>query len=495
MSFVSLSFLAFFVAVLAGLTLMPTRAARQAFLLVANAVFYGAGTPWFLLVLALPSLVDYACALRIEDSADSVARRRWLVLSLVVNLGILAYFKYANFFVDNVAALFGVSTVPIDIVLPVGISFFTFKTMSYTIDVYRGRLQVCRSLWRYTMFVSFFPELVAGPIVRASVFLPQMDRSLKLSWARSAEGLQIVLLGFTKKRLIADRLAVFADAVFANPGAFSQGTVLAGIVAYSLQIYCDFSGYSDMAIGIARIIGFDLPENFNMPYVATSITEFWRRWHITLSQWLRDYLYIPLGGNRRGAKRMYVNLILTMLLGGLWHGAQWTFVIWGGLHGIGLAAHKIAQGRNERRAAMSGRPAMIVKTLIAWAATYAFVCLGWVFFRSPSVPAAMIMLRKAVGLTPGGIVWFSLPTVLLIPLVAAGHAIGVIIARRDRAVHALSARGQDMASRDAGAQALTGSYLLLPRLGFTSAFVLTVWVLALYLFTPLHRSPFIYFQF
>jgi alginate O-acetyltransferase complex protein AlgI len=492
-SFVSFSFATFFVVVLAGLALMPTRAARQAFLLVANAVFYGSETPWFLLILALPSLVDYACALLIQESTDARARGQWLTLSLVVNLGILVYFKYANFFVDNISALFGVTAVPLDIVLPIGISFFTFKTMSYTIDVYRGRLQACRSLWRYAMFVSFFPELVAGPIVRASVFLPQMDRSLKFSWARTAAGIQIVLLGFTKKRLIADRLAIFADAVFANPGSFSQGTVLAGIVAYSLQIYCDFSGYSDMAIGVALIIGFDLPENFNMPYVATSITDFWRRWHITLSQWLRDFLYIPLGGNRCGPHRTYVNLMLTMLLGGLWHGAQWTFVIWGGLHGLGLAVHKFLQGRHERSGTPDRKPASFARTAVAWAATYGFVCLGWVFFRSSNVPSAMIMLRKAVGLTPGGIAWFSLPTLLLVPIVAAGHAIGIVIARRERSVRNASS-GRDSATADSG-HALTGSYLLLPRLGFTSAFVLTVWILALYLFVPLHRSPFIYFQF
>src|SRR5262245_23941043 len=365
MSFVSWGFVAFFAAVLAGLKLMPTRSARQLLLLVANAVFYGSGTTWHLLVLAAPALVDYACAVRIEDARDARERRRWLLVSLVSNLGLLAYFKYANFFVDNVAALFGVSAAPLDIALPVGISFFTFKTMSYTIDVYRREIPACRSLWRYAMFVSFFPELVAGPIVRASIFLPQMDRPLALRWRRTAAGLQIVLLGLAKTLLIADRLAVFSDALFASPGAFSPATVAAAVVAYSLQIYCDFSGYSDMAIGVARVIGFDLPENFDMPYLSVSITEFWRRWHMTLSRWLRDYLYIPLGGNRCGAIRTYVNLIVTMLLGGLWHGANWTFVAWGLWHGIGRATHKLWRG--GRRA---GERSLMWK-LVSWAATYA----------------------------------------------------------------------------------------------------------------------------
>lgn len=277
MSFVSFEFLGFFAAVLAGLAVMPTRAARLFLLLIANIVFYGSSSASSLAILTVPSLVDYACAIRIEGAADPATKRRWLVLSLATNLGILAYFKYANFFGDTIAALLGVSAARLDILLPVGISFFTFKTMSYTIDVYRGRLRACRSAWRYAMFVSFFPELVAGPIVRASVFLPQMERPIRIEWSRVTSGLRIILLGITKKMLIADRLASYVDVVFANPGSFSQGAVAAGVVAYSIQIYCDFSGYSDMAVGIARIIGFDLPMNFDMPYLSRSVTEFWRR--------------------------------------------------------------------------------------------------------------------------------------------------------------------------------------------------------------------------
>lgn len=488
MSFVSLAFVVFFGAVIAGLGVMPTRESRQAFLLVASLVFYAAGTPWFIIVLLVPSVVDYACAIRMEESRDRRTRRLWLVLSLVTNLGILFYFKYANFFVDNVAELIGVKPGPLVVVLPVGISFFTFKTMSYTIDVYRGTLPACRRVRDYTMFVSFFPELVAGPIVRASVFLPQMSRSLHLSWSRAKIGIPMILLGVSKKLLLADRLAIFVDPVFRRPELFSGGTVATAVVAYSLQIYCDFSGYSDIAIGIAKIIGFDLPENFNMPYLARSITEFWRRWHITLSEWLRDYLYIPLGGNRRGTLRTYVNLMLTMLLGGLWHGANWTFVIWGLLHGAGLATHKLW---------VRYRPAGIrlpsfVGGFIGWALTYAFVCLGWVFFRAPSLASAGVILRKISGLSSGGISWFYLPFWLLLPLVAAAHLVGVMLGRRRADSGGVSETGKHVVlARPLFPTPLTFS----PGLNFAVAFCLTLWVAVLYLFTPIQRSPFIYFQF
>ena len=478
MSFVSWSFAALFAAVLIGLRLMPTRGSRQVLLLIANVVFYGSATPWHLLVLAVPSVVDYAAAIRIEESASEAVRKRWLVVSLACNLGLLGYFKYADFFVDTIAHLVGVSTAPLDVALPIGISFFTFKTMSYTIDVYRREIPACRSLWRYAMFVSFFPELVAGPIVRASIFLPQMERSLAPRVRRTASGLQIMLLGAAKKLLIADRLASYSDAVFASPGAFSQATVIAGVIAYSLQIYCDFSGYSDMAIGAARVIGFDLPENFDMPYLSLSITEFWRRWHMTLSRWLRDYLYIPLGGNRRGPLRTYVNLIATMLLGGLWHGASWTFVAWGLLHGIGLATHKLRRtGRPEtERSTMS--------TLASWAGTYAFVCVGWVFFRSPDFATAGAVLAKMAGLAPGGATWIYAPLLMAVPVVVLAHAAGVA-ARQGAIAQALRT------SRQGG----SGTYLTLRSAGFTAGAVTAAALLALFLFAPLHLSPFIYFKF
>ena len=477
MSFVSVWFPPFLAVVLLALALIPARGARYGFLLFANLVFYAAGTPWFILVLLLPSVVDYWCALRMEDTRDPRAKRQWLVLSLAVNLGILAFFKYTNFFIENVAGLFGVYAAPLIVALPIGISFFTFKTMSYTIDVYRGVIPATRSLRDYTMFVSFFPELVAGPIVRASIFMPQMSRTLSGSWRRIRGAVPIVLLGFTKKLLVADRLAVFIEPVFASPGIYSRGTLATAVVAYAIQIYCDFSGYTDIAIGVARMIGFDLPENFDMPYLSTSITEFWRRWHMTLSAWLRDYLYIPLGGNRKGPGRTYVNLILTMLLGGLWHGASWTFVLWGLYHGIGLAAHKRwREWRGDARAGTIG-------TVAGWAATFAFVCGGWILFRAANLPIAATVFARLLGPAGDGIEWFFPPFWILLPIVAAAHAVG-------RAAGVSSTPGD-------GAHVGRHGYLLrlMPSGAGMTAFLLTGWAVLLYLFVPLQRSPFIYFQF
>ena len=498
MVFTSFAFLVFFAGVMVGLAVLPQNRWRQLLILGASCYFYSYWNPKYLLLLATPSVIDYLCAIRVEDATDPRVRKRWLVLSLITNLGLLAYFKYTNFFIDNVATLFGIEARHLDIVLPVGISFFTFKTLSYTIDVYRKELPACRSILTYAMFVTYFPELVAGPIVRASVFLPQITRSLRPSWTRARIGLQVVLLGVTKKLVIADRFAVFVDPVFASPQSFSSPTIVAAVVAYSFQIYCDFSGYSDIAIGVSQIIGFDLPENFNMPYISTSVTEFWRRWHITLSSWLRDYLYIPLGGNRKGRVRTYVNLIITMLLGGLWHGASWNFVIWGLLHGIALAIHKLWQRWRGERRWRGG-------WLLGWAATYSFVCFAWVFFRAHSFGDAWIIIRKLCWVAPGGISWVYSPLFLLLPLIVVAHLIGVLAARQaaafpnDDSVPAIqplerlySEAGESFAVRPHKA---AGLYVLLPLPGFVGGFLLTLWLLFVYLFASLDTGAFIYFQF
>jgi alginate O-acetyltransferase complex protein AlgI len=488
MSFVSLEFPLFLAGVLLGMAIMPTRGARHAFLLVANLAFYAAGTPWFIIVLLVPAVVDYACAIRMEESADPVERKRWLVLSLVVNLGVLCYFKYADFLGDSIARAIGIESAPLMVALPIGISFFTFKTMSYTIDVYRGRIAACRRLWHYTMFVSFFPELVAGPIVRASVFLPQMTRRLRFSGHRVAHAIPLVLLGLTKKLLVADRLAVFVDPVFARPEIYSRGTLTTAVVAYAIQIYCDFSGYTDIAIGVGRMIGFDLPENFNMPYLATSITDFWRRWHMTLSSWLRDYLYIPLGGNRRGRARTYVNLMITMVLGGLWHGASWAFVLWGLFQGAGLAGHKLWA---ESRLGQAARG--IVATTIAWLATFAFVCVGWIFFRSPDLATALLIIGRIFGPHAGGVEWFFLPFWILMPLVVLAHVLGVL-AERTR-LEEVRARLNDSIRIRLPVRGLAPLRFVVPRRTVTSAFLVTAWIILLFLFSPVQRSAFIYFQF
>jgi alginate O-acetyltransferase complex protein AlgI len=338
MSFISLSFVLFFVAVLAALRLAPSRRVRQVVLLLMSICFYASWKSRYLLVLALPIMIDYFCAIRIERSTEVQTRKYWLAFGVTSNLLLLAYFKYTNFFLTNFAVLACSSPRHVDIVLPLGISFFTFKSLSYTIDVYRGELRTCHSLWRYAMFVCYFPDLIAGPIVRASVFLPQIKRALRPSWRRTGVGFHMILLGLTKKLLIADQLAIFVDPVFAEASAYSPLTVWSAVIAYSLQIYCDFSGYSDMAIGISKLMGIDLPENFNMPYLALSPIDFWRRWHITLSSWLRDYLYVSLPVRRTHVWDRYRNAAITFLLSGLWHGASWTFVCWGAVHGLGWGA-------------------------------------------------------------------------------------------------------------------------------------------------------------
>lgn len=500
MVFTSWPFVLFLVVVLVGLRLAPTRTTRQALILVASCYFYAYWNPWYLLLLLTPSAIDYLAALRIEESDDPRVRRRWLLFSLITNLGLLGYFKYADFFVQSFSHLLGVEARHLDILLPIGISFYTFKTMSYVIDVYRREMRASRSLWRYAMFVTYFPELVAGPIVRASIFLPQMTRSLRPSWPRAWVGSQAILLGVTKKLVIADRLAPFADTVFATPAAFSSATVLSAVIAYSVQIYCDFSGYSDIAIGVSRIIGYDLPENFNMPYAATSITDFWRRWHMTLSQWLRDYLYIPLGGNRKGKRRTYLNLFLTMLLGGLWHGANWTFVFWGFLHGVGLAVHK---GRMDRIKQGRAKP---LPPAVGWLMTYAFVCFAWVFFRAQDFSTAMVIVRKLLWLDPTGVSHFYLPLALLLPLVLLGHWLGGIAGNQAEAAGSdprwvpaprWAARIWDRAGTRFAVRPhpAAGLYVLLPVPGFVGGFVLTTWLLLIAMFAAIDSSPFIYFQF
>jgi alginate O-acetyltransferase complex protein AlgI len=503
MVFTSWAFVKFLVLVLIGLRLLRNRTARQFLLLVASAFFYAYWNPWYLGVLLTPSIIDYFTAIKIEDSHDEKVRKRWLTISLVTNLGLLAYFKYTNFFLDNFSVLLQRPISHLNIILPVGISFYTFKTLSYTFDVYRREIKTCRSLWQYAMFVTYFPELVAGPIVRASIFLPQMKRSLRPSLARTFIGLQIVLLGVSKKLLIADRLSVFADAVFAQPHAYSPLTVTSAVIAYSLQIYCDFSGYSDIAIGVSKIIGFDLPENFNMPYLATSMVDFWRRWHITLSNWLRDYVYFSIGGLRKNPLNKYRNVLITMLLGGLWHGASWTFVFWGLLHGIGLVVNHWWED-NRRRKRRKPKHDWWVK-LLCWGGTYSFVCVSWVFFRAQNFSTAIIVLRKIIGLDQGGIVHFYLPLFCLLPIVIFAHIVGVVGARQMKnsrsdqwapAPGILNRLYEGMKARFAFRPSqIAGIYVLVPFPGFVGAFILTAWILIIYLFASVDSSPFIYFQF
>ena len=475
MAFISLPFVLYFAMVLLGMRLAPSRYLRHWLLLVASAYFYFTWKHVYLLVLAAPIVIDYFCGIRIEESANPRARRRWLAAGVFSNLLLLGYFKYANFFLGSVAALAGIAPRHLEIVLPLGISFFTFKAISYIIDIYRGDLAACRSPVLFATYVSYFPDLLAGPIIRASVFLPQMARSLRPAWPRAVVGVQMILLGLTKKLVIADQMAPFVNAVFADAGAYSTLTVWSAVIAYSLQIYCDFSGYSDMAIGMSKIIGIDLPENFNMPYLALSPIEFWRRWHITLTKWLRDYLYFSLPGLRKSRWSRYRNAGITALLGGLWHGASWTFVCWGALHGLAIMVNHLWVARRLRRGHAPSRALAIRAS--CWLATYIFICVTWALFRSQSFAMAATVLHKMSGLAPGGIVWFYSPLVMVLPLVIGGHAVGIIAARR------------------VGSRPITGTYVLLPLPGFAGAFLAACWLLVLLLFGGTGANPFIYFQF
>ncbi|MCB9353263.1 MAG: MBOAT family protein [Lewinellaceae bacterium] len=328
----------------------------------------------------------------IPAAQAKASRKTALIASMALNLGVLGFFKYFNFFVESFATLVTAvglhpSLTTLHIILPVGISFYTFQSMSYTIDVYRRQIPWEPSLLKFAAYIALFPQLVAGPIVRAADLLPQMDGDKKFSWSRLHSGLGRILWGFFKKVAVADSLAPFVDQVFAAPETFGSMHLLIGVVFYSFQIYCDFSGYSDIAIGLARIMGFDFPENFRTPYFSRSFSEFWTRWHISLSSWLRDYLYIPLGGNRHGLFMTYRNNMLTMLLGGLWHGANWAFVFWGFLHGLFLIAQRLLSPVWRHFQRLIRLPAFAGDAL-AMAAVYLLTLIAWVFFRSGSIGLA-----------------------------------------------------------------------------------------------------------
>jgi len=366
---------------------VPRNTFRKTWLTLCSYVFYAAWDWRFLGLIVFSTGLDYVASRCIDRSTARGVRRAWLLLSLVGNLGVLGFFKYYNFFVasgHDLLTWLGIPSRPavLEIILPVGISFYTFQTLSYTLDVFRGKLRADKSLLNIAFFVAFFPQLVAGPIVRAVDFLPQLAEARTRNDVSLRAALVLFVVGFVKKVCIADNLAPAVDLFFSAPAQFAGLDALTAVVAYSAQIYCDFSGYSDMAIAAAGFFGYRLCKNFDFPYLATNVTEFWRRWHISLSTWLRDYLYISLGGNRRGTRRTYVNLLITMVLGGLWHGAAWTFVAWGALHGLALAVHKVWVGFRGSSNALSAK-------VVGWLATTAVVLAGWVLFRAESFGDAL----------------------------------------------------------------------------------------------------------
>ena len=353
--------------------------------------FYYKSSAWFFMLLIITSVLDWCLSRIMSDTRKLWKRRLCLWLSIGMSLSILGFFKYANFFLWNWNQMVEGNFQPLDIILPVGISFYTFQSISYIVDVYKGRVSPTETWIEYLFFLSYFPALVAGPIVRADYFLPQIQNRDHASREEMAAGLWLIILGLVKKAVVADYIAQYNDLIFASPTGYSGLESLMGVVGYVVQIYCDFSGYSDMAIGISAIMGFRLTKNFDFPYKSRNLTDFWRRWHISLSTWLRDYVYIPLGGNRRGTLRTYVNNFLTMLVGGLWHGAAWKFVIWGGMHGVGLIVHKALRPWLVRI------PDTWPVKAASWTLTMAYVSFLFIFFRAASFEDAWLIIRNIFG--------------------------------------------------------------------------------------------------
>jgi alginate O-acetyltransferase complex protein AlgI len=392
MLFVTQKFLIFYVIVFTIYWSIPRNRPRVWLLLVASYYFYFCFNQWLALLVASSSVADYLIAHGMYATARPTLRRLLLILSLVMNLGLLCYFKYENFFLETYFQSVGFDydrkVDLLEVILPIGISFYTFEAINYTVDVFREKIRPERRLDYFLLFILFFPHLVAGPIVRASDFLPQVPRRKHLTWTRFAVGGRQVVLGLFKKMVIADRMALLVDPVFANPGQFETGIVWMAAIAYSIQIYCDFSGYSDIALGTARVLGYRLMMNFDMPYAARNITDFWRRWHISLSTWIRDYIYIPLGGNRGSVLRTNVNVLITFTLCGLWHGASWTFVVWGALNGLYLIVHRAfrwaTRDMHAFRAALDTVPGVALRIAMTFTAT----TLAFVVFRAPTFATA-----------------------------------------------------------------------------------------------------------
>jgi D-alanyl-lipoteichoic acid acyltransferase DltB (MBOAT superfamily) len=401
MLFNSFVFWGFFATVLALYGVLTLRG-QNYLLLAASLFFYGwwdvlAGCQGrFIGLMVLVALVNHMAGLRIAASNDEAVRKRWVTLGVTLSLGVLGLFKYCDFFLDSfhgACQSLGWDVPPwkLNLILPLGISFYTFQALSYTIDIYRRRMEPARRTTDFLLFVTLFPQLVAGPIERASHLLPQVERPRRMTWDGWSRGAVLCLLGLFKKIVVADTLAPLIEPIFRQPEACSSWTLLFGVYCFSIQIYTDFSGYSDIARGLASILGFDLMENFNQPYFSTNVTEFWRRWHVSLSTWLRDYLYIPLGGSREGTGRTYRNLFLTMLLGGLWHGANWTFIVWGGLHGVYLAVHKLLLGGRKAAEERVSRW-RVPENLLKGAVTFHLVALAWIFFRADTITRAWAYL-------------------------------------------------------------------------------------------------------
>jgi D-alanyl-lipoteichoic acid acyltransferase DltB (MBOAT superfamily) len=402
LTFITLTFAIFLVFVFAAYWALPSQFPRNLLIVVASYIFYGWWDWRFCLLMAGASLIDYLLGLAISSTTNIRHRRLLLVLSLSANLGLLGFFKYFNFFADSFAQMLSLvgwhaSWVELRIILPVGISFYTFQTLSYTIDVYRGQLKAERNPINYLAFVSFFPQLVAGPIERATNLLPQFQSTRVFDYEEAADGCRQFLWGFCKKLILADRLGVIVDHVYADSTVHHGPTLLIATIAFAFQIYCDFSAYSDMAIGTAKLFGIRLMQNFAQPYFSRSVAEFWRRWHISLSTWFRDYVYIPLGGNRVSRVVQARNILITFGLSGLWHGASWNFLIWGLLNGLFVLPQMLFPKMNanqSREILEQNSLRQTLKIVVSMLVTFFLISITWVFFRAPTLESSIDILNR-----------------------------------------------------------------------------------------------------
>ena len=478
MIFTSFEFILFFAVVVLVRNCLRNFSAEKWFLVAASCAFYMSWSVPCVLLVLFTSMMDYSIGRKINQTTLADARKRLLLMSLVFNLGMLAFFKYGNFFLENLSAIFNVvgwrvGSLHYDIILPPAISFFTFASMGYVLDVYYERIPVCESARDYTLFITFFPKLLSGPITRAGEFLPQLKERVRASAEDVEIGLSYFMMGAVKKLVIAEQVAPHVNLIFSAPTQYDGLTLLMGGLGYTVQIYCDFAGYSDMAIGCARMLGYRLPENFQMPYSSRNITEFWRRWHITLSKWFRDYAFLPLElatrNNPYPTLRVSINIIVMMLLVGLWHGPSWNFVIFGGIHGLALAIHKIWTVWKPL-ARLKDRPVYLgMWTLCSHLLTLGVVLFAFIVFRAQSFSEATDYLTRLLSWTHSGIRLNSpyLPAAIVAVLVT--H----LLVRKDRNL-ALELPQMSMARRIVGYTALL---LLLVLLAATDA------------------SPFIYFKF
>lgn len=397
MLFNSFQFLVFFPVVTIVYFLLPHRW-RWVHLLIASCIFYAAFIPVYILILFLTIIIDYFAGILIEE-ASGKRRRMFLVVSIISNVSVLAVFKYYNFFIDNINSLLSAADLATalpywSLILPIGLSFHTFQAMSYTIEVYKGSQKAERHFGMYALYVMFYPQLVAGPIERPQNMLHQFHERKYFSFANLVEGLKLIGWGLFKKVVIADRLSLLVNEVYNNPTEYQGLTFVMATIFFAFQIYCDFSGYSSIAIGTARVMGFELMLNFNMPYLAKSVREFWQRWHISLSTWFRDYLYIPLGGNKVVKWKWYYNLFITFLVSGIWHGANWTYVLWGGLHGTYIVLDHILRPFRDWANALSGGIPEIVNSIISRVLVFTLVCFAWIFFRANTLHDAWIIVES-----------------------------------------------------------------------------------------------------